>query len=174
MIIHEIHDLTNHYVIDLMKKEYSSITDQNFRNYHPDFSDHPGNIFKILNDGRYARGNGKYYVIEIDGKLAASAGWNKYELQSDIALILSRMYVAKQYRSKYLVGYHILPSAVSEAFMDHNKLWMTFNENNFRTKKWFTYVENKSSVPSLYSKFKFLDYMDVYYVKQFVYQYKIS
>ena len=71
MIIHEIHDLSNKYVIELLLKGLSKITDEQYvTNYHPDYASNTGNLFYILEQGRYVKG--KYYVLEEDNGIKYS------------------------------------------------------------------------------------------------------
>ena len=96
MIIHEIHDLSDTYVTSLLENGLSKITDNQYiTNYHPEYSHNAGNLFYILEHGRYVKG--KYYVLEEDGKFICSGGWNEYE--PDIALMLTRLYITQLYTS---------------------------------------------------------------------------
>ena len=115
MITHEIHDLSNTHVVDLLNEGLSEITDESFKhNYHPNCSNVPGNLFSILKNGRYRKGKRKYYVIEEDGKYVCSAGWNEYENEPDTVLMLTRMYILPKHRAKYYVATDILPTALNE------------------------------------------------------------
>lgn len=172
MIIHEIHDLSNVLVIDLLKYHFATITDTDIiKNYHPDCSDLPGNLFYILEQGRYAKGKGKYFVIENNGEYICSAGWNEYELDSTIALLLTRMYVNTRYRTQYFVGKHILPQTIEEA-QHYNKLWITSNSHNVMIYNWFSRAaEGKrtslfNNWPDIYKKFKPVGKREVYYTIQ--------
>lgn len=100
MIIHSINDDSNIVVCDLLKREFSKITDDLvLLNYHPDYSNNPGNFFYVLKQGRYKKGN--YYILEENNEFICSAGWNEYGLNPDIALLLTRTYVNTKYRAQY-------------------------------------------------------------------------
>ena len=59
MLLHELHNSSNEFVMNLLEVSLSKITDNDIiKNYHPDYKNDPANIFYILNDvhGRYNRG----------------------------------------------------------------------------------------------------------------------
>lgn len=173
MIIHKINNLDNDYVVDLMKTAFSKSTDRSLMNYHPEYSDWSGNIFSILKEGRYRQEHGNYYVIEQDGELIASAGWNEYDIEPDIALVLSRMYVSPSYRGSYILGKEILPMMIDEVYK-YNKIWMTVNEHNKSLYNWFERTsKNKrptlfNNWPEIYKNFKPIGKKNVYYTPQYV------
>ena len=154
MKIHTIHDLTNHYVINILKKEFNTITDTNIiSNYHPDYSDFSGNLFYILDNGRYIRG--KYFIIvdETDNFIA-SAGWN--ELNADVALVLTRMYVSPKFRHTFIIGKTLLPLIVNET-VEYKKLWGTINQYNKSMYNWIARYESQNKIgnwPDIYKNFK--------------------
>lgn len=175
MVCYELHDGSHSAGLTLLQDSFSRIDDPNLiKNYHPDYTGSPGNFFTVLAEGRYASGNGKYYVIEEDGVYICSAGWNKYQLALDTALLLSRMYVSPQHRGKYTVGKHIFPRALSEARIDHSRLWVTFNGYNAKWRKWFETVKVRGLVPEHYRNFNYVGVMDVYYTSQYVYEYNTT
>lgn len=178
MKIHEIHDLTNTEVVEIMSAGLSKITDKNIiKNYHPDYKQTPGNLFYILEHGRYAVGKGKYYVIEKDGKYVCSAGWNEYELDTSIALMLTRMYTDPAHRMQYIIGTTILPKALTEV-TDYDKVWMTTNEHNKMIYSWFERASaNKKTAlfndwPPIYRNFRPLGQQTIYYTPQYVVELK--
>ncbi len=154
MKIHTIHDLTNTDVINILKKEFNTITDTNIiSNYHPDYSDFSGNLFYILAHGRYIRG--KYFIIvdETDNFIA-SAGWN--ELNADVALVLTRMYVSPKFRHTFPIGKTLLPLIVNET-VEYKKLWGTINEYNKSMYNWIARSELQNKIgnwPDIYKNFK--------------------
>lgn len=177
MKIHEIHDTKNTAVIEILKTGLSEITDVAIvKNYHPDYSDTPGNLFYILNEGRYQQGRGKYYVITEDDKYICSLGWNEYELVPTIALMLTRMYITPKYRGQYIIGKNILPIAISEA-SHYDRIWITANEHNRAIYDYFVRAsQNKRTTlfndwPEIYRKFKPIGKRFVYYTSQYVAEY---
>ena len=115
MIVNEIHDLNNQRVTTLLKQGLSHVDKESYvSNYHPDYESIPGNLFNTLKSGRYKLGQGKYYIIEEDGNYIASAGWNEYDLDNNIALMLTRLYIVPEHRAKYHAGNYILPRALEE------------------------------------------------------------
>jgi hypothetical protein len=176
MIIHEIHDLSNSIVINLLSKELSKITDETYiKNYHPDYIDTPSNLFCILKQGRYVNGN--YYVMEEDDKYICSAGWNEYELDSNIALMLTRLYIAPEHRAKYHAGNYILPKALTEV-KRYKHVWITCNEYNKAIYHWFDRANKGKRTglfndwPDIYRKFVPIGKKDIYYTEQYVAEYQ--
>ena len=174
MIIHEIHDLTNLYVTSLLKQGLSQINDEQYvTNYHPDYSSNTGNLFYILNQGRYVKG--KYYVLEEDGKFICSGGWNEYE--SEIALMLTRLYIAPEHRAKYYAGNYILPKALGEV-KRYKHIWITCNEHNKAIYHWFDRANKGKRTglfndwPEIYRKFVPIGKKDIYYTEQYVVEYQ--
>ena len=176
MIIHEIHDLSNSIVTNLLSKELSKITDETYiKNYHPDYIDSPGNLFCILKQGRYVNGN--YYVIEEDERYICSAGWNEYELDSNIALMLTRLYIVPEHRAKYHAGNYILPRALEEV-KRYKHVWITCNEYNKAIYHWFDRANKGKRTglfndwPDIYRKFVPIGKKDIYYTEQYVAEYQ--
>ena len=177
MKIHAIHDLSNLHVINILKKEFNKITDTNIiSNYHPDYSDTAGNLFYILQAGRYRLSKGKYWVMEENGEYLGSAGWNEYELDTDVALVLTRTYVPKKFRGQYLLANHLLPMMLQET-SNYQKTWLTVNEHNDVLYQWFLRSsENKrpalfNNWPQIYKKFYPIGKKDIYYTQQYVLEY---
>jgi len=175
MIIHCINDDSNVVVCDLLKQEFSKITDDKaLTNYHPDYSNQPGNFFYVLKQGRYKKGN--YYIIEENNEYVCSAGWNEYGLNPDIALLLTRTYINPKYRAQYYTGNYILPLLIQES-INYKHQWITCNEYNKTIYNMFVRLSNaKSSVPSqwpeIYKKFKPIGQHMVYNTLQYVGEYK--
>ena len=178
MKIHTIHDLTNREVVDILQDNLSLITDANvIKNYHPDYCGQPGNLFYILEQGRYRQGHGKYYVITDDhDKYMCSAGWNEYELDTSVALMLTRMYVAPGFRCQYILGNLILPQAIEEANR-YKHIWITSNNHNRAIYLFFERAASGKRTalfndwPPIYRKFKPLGQKTVYYTEQWVAEY---
>ena len=178
MKIHEIHDTKNTAVIEILKTGLSEITDTAIvKNYHPDYSSAPGNLFRILNEGRYKQGRGKYYVITEDDKYICSLGWNEYDLIPTIALMLTRMYITPEHRGQYIIGKTILPLAINEA-SNYEKIWITANDHNKTIYNYFERVHSGkrgalfiNPWPEIYSRFKPIGKHTVYYTPQWVAEY---
>lgn len=174
MVVHEIHDLSDAYVLNLLQKGLSDVTDEKLKkNYNPEDSDYNGNLFFILKNGRYRKGYGKYYVVENQGQYVCSAGWNEYEDDPDTALALTRMYVSPEYRGKYFVEKFILKKTLVET-RKYKKVWLTVNENNKTIYTWFLRAENKKATalfndwPETYRLFKPIGVKTVYNTTQYV------
>ena len=178
MILHKINDMTNRNAIRLMVSEMSKITDEAIiKNYHPDYSDMPQNLFHILdNNGRYRNGNGDYYLMEEEGKFVCSAGWNSYEVEPTIALLLTRMYTTKKHRGKYIIGNTMLPIMLTRV-SSYDKIIMTVNDHNRAIYQWFVRTtEHKKATlfgqwPEIYKKFKPIGKMEIYSTEQWVVEY---
>jgi hypothetical protein len=169
MKVHAIRDLSNEYVVNLLKDNLKTITKPELiQNYHPDYSATPSNIFYVLNEGRYEIGN--YFVMEEDGKYVGSAGWNDYE---DVALLLTRAYIPSQYRRQYFLSKYLLPVMFKETEA-YDKLWITCNEYN---KSIYYAFERLSSGqpaglfdqwPEVYKKFTPVGIKTIYNTDQYV------
>lgn len=173
MKIHQIKDLSNHFVVKLLESGLSKITDERLiKNYHPDFRQHNSNLFFLLDTGRYETGN--YFVIEDNGQYVGSSGWNWYE--DDIALLLTRCYMDKAYRFNYLMAEHFMPRMFEET-NQYNRLWITVNGYNKIIYDGLTKMYEGKRVglfkpwPEIYGKFKPIGIRTVNYTEQYVVEY---
>ena len=172
MKIYTIHDLSNLHVINILKKEFNTITDTNIiSNYHPDYSDFSGNLFYILAHGRYIRG--KYFIIvdETDNFIA-SAGWNEFNV--DVALILTRMYVSPKFRTRYIIGKTVLPTMLTET-MEYKNVWMTVNQFNKSIYNWLARNDTQNRIgnwPDIYKNFKPIGQQVINNTLQYVLEYQ--
>lgn len=178
MILHELHDMSNPFTISILEQGLSKITNEtDLNNYHPDYSDYPGNLFHIIAKGRYQQGRGKYFVLEEDGEYICSAGWNQYEEDHEIAFALSRMYTAVSHRSNYYVAKYILPQALEEV-KDYPRVWLAMNDHNSVMYKWFerTAAGRSSGLfnnwPDIYREFRPIGKKQIYNTLQFVVELK--
>jgi hypothetical protein len=174
MIVHAIKDLSNLYVINLLSNGLRNMTEVHLlENYHPDNKDNPANLFYILKHGRFTIGN--YYVLENNGEYAGSAGWNR--LNDTTALALVRAYVPLKFRTTYNMAKFILPKIIEES-KDHQSIWITCNHYNKTIYDAFTNLSNGKSAgmfnqwPDDYKKFKPIGTKIVNNVLQFVAEYK--
>jgi hypothetical protein len=174
MIVHTIHDLSNKYVVDILVKGLSNIPEQDLApNYHPEFNQDSANLFYILKNNRYI--NGSYYVLEEDDKFIAAGGWNHYT--DDTALILTRMYVVKEYRTKNIMSTYFLPKIFEETSF-YKKLWITCNEYNKALYDAFVLMSNGKKVgytyqwPEIFKIFKPLGTKLVNNTPQYVVEYE--
>jgi hypothetical protein len=174
MTIHHIHDLANNKIINILKSEFATITNNDIiENYHPDHSDKTGNVFYLLKNGRYKQGC--YTVLEEDGKFIASAGWNEYN--NNTALLLSRSYVNQQYRTQYLLAQHILPSQISDT-QNYINRWITVNDYNSAIYNWFVRSQQGRRTalfdnwPPIYKKFHPIGEKNIYFTPQWVAEYR--
>jgi hypothetical protein len=174
MLLHELHDSSNEFVMNLLEVSFSKITDIDIiKNYHPDYKNDPANIFYILKDvnGRYNRGC--YYVLEDDGEYVCSAGYNEYDLDQTIALALTRAYINPKYRTKYCMGEYILPKII-ENTIQYEHLYITADSHNSAIYQWFVRAnEGKRPAmfnqwPDIYRKFKPVGKKNIYYTEQYV------
>jgi len=171
-MIHLINDLSNKHVVNLLKSNFCSISNKNIvKNYHPDYSNIPGNLFYILAKGRYKQG--MYYVVEKNGKYICSAGWNKYHECVDTALLLTRAYVSEHYRSKYPLATYLLPLMI-DATSHYKHVWITCNEHNRSIYSAFERLNSGKSAglfnqwPDVYKKFKPIGLKTIYNTQQYV------
>lgn len=173
MKIYSIHDLSDNYVVDMLRNNLQTVANPNLiKNYHPDYKTTPGNLFYILDQGRYLTGN--YFVVEDNGDYVCSAGWNDYE---GIALLLTRAYIMPQHRRQYFLSQYLLPLMFSET-QQYDKLWITCNEYNKSIYHAFERMELGQPAglfdqwPETYKKFKPIGTKTIYYTEQYVAEYK--
>jgi hypothetical protein len=174
MIIHQIHDLSNSNIVSLLEQGMSQVTEPELiKNYHPDFKSDNSNLFYILKNGRYKIGN--YYVAEEDGNYIGSAGWNWYK--DDIALALTRAYIAPNHRQRNIMATYFLPSILDETAL-YNKIWCTCNEYNKVIYNGFVRIAmgKRAGLTNpwldIYSKFVPIGIQTVNYTEQYVAEYK--
>lgn len=178
MTLHEIHDTSNSNVLELLISEYSKISDENvIKNYHPDYKTLDQNIFCILErNNRYREGKGSYYVLEDHGEFVCASGWNEYEHDESIALLMTRSYISKKYRAQYIIGEHLLPKMISSSDKYASR-FITFNEYNRGLYDWFVRNEHgKSTVlsgrwPKTYKNFSPVGLKNIYFTDQYVVKY---
>ena len=173
MKVYEINDLSDTKVIDILK---SSITEdllaneQQLENYLYSCKDKPANLFYKLENGVYT--DSSYFVIvDDDDNYIASSGWYKYN--TDTALVMTRMLITLNYRTKYLVAPKLLPLMI-EGARDFKHIWITFNEYNKPLYDWFVRnYEGKTPAvggkwPEIYKRFKPIGKKVVNNVEQYV------
>ncbi len=172
MLIHKIHDLSDTYAMRLLEQGLYDIPESHLvNNYTPKYRDSNANLFYILNEGRYK--DGAYYIVEKDGKYVCSSGWNKYN--DTTALVLTRSYVARQYRTQYLMASLLLPTMIEET-SGYENTWLTCNKNNPTLYEWFVRSSQGKRAaifadwPEIYKKFRPIGEMDIYYTQQMVAQ----
>lgn len=173
-----INDSSNSYVMELLESELSKVTDPNIiENYHPGWSHTSANLFNILNNRNNRYKKGMYYVLEDNGKLVCSAGWNEYEMNPEIALALTRAYVAPDYRMQYSMAEYILPKIIDET-RKYKHLYFTVNSYNKALYEFFVRAEQGKATgafskwPDIYKKFKPIGKKMIYNVEQYVAEYQ--
>jgi hypothetical protein len=173
MEIHAIQDLSNNYVTNLLKNNLKEITKPELiQNYHPDYSETPGNLFNILANGRYDIGN--YFVMEEDGKYAGSAGWNEFE---DVVLLFTRAYIPPEKRRNYFLAKHLMPLMLKETRF-YDKVWITCNEYNRSIYHGLEKLQAGQPAglfdqwPEIYKKFVPIGVQKIYNTNQYVAEYR--
>lgn len=179
MEFYEIHDDSDSTVVTILENEFKKIphSEPYVSNYHPSYSYKNSNIFYLLRNGRYIKGKGKYYIVCEENKYIASAGWNQYDYEKDVVLLLTRMFVTKEHRNHFHIGKYVLPMMINET-ENYNRLWITCNEYNKNIYNWF-YRNSKNKAgslsnqwPDIYKKFLPIGNREVNFVNQFVLEYK--
>jgi len=174
MIIHKIHDLSNSQITKLLIDTFGKITDDKLvENYHPDFKDKPSNVFYILEKkDRYK--NGAYYVLEDNNGFVLSTGWNPYEHEENVALLLTRTYISEKYRSKLLMQKYLLPDMINDSSNYIHK-YITFNLHNMKIYNNFLRLFGKKTVTNkdldIYRKFIPIGVKNIYFTPQYVLEY---
>jgi hypothetical protein len=173
--IHQITNLDNESV-EILKSGISRDmfgSDQLAINYLYEYRDTPGNLFHILNQGRY--NTGKYFVLTINDQYIASAGWNHYT--DDTALLLTRMLVVPEYRGSYILAKTVLQEMIDQS-SNYKNQWITFNDYNLTLYKWFERVEQGkcgalfNNWPEIYARFKPIGQHEINHTLQHVVELK--
>jgi hypothetical protein len=174
MKLHTIQDSSNKFIIGLLEETFSKITNSNIiRNYHPDYKNDPANIFYILTDvnGRYKKGS--YFVLENNNEFVCSAGYNQYDLDSSIALALTRAYVDPKFRAHYYMGEYILPEIIKNT-TQYKHLYITADSYNSAIYQYFVRASQGKTTalynnwPDIYRKFKPIGKKTIYFTEQYV------
>ena len=173
--IHQITDLDNT-VVEILKSGIRRDmfgTDQLAINYLYEYRETPGNLFYILNQGRYKIGS--YFVVTDNSRYIASAGWNHYD--NDTALLLTRMLVIPEYRGSYILAKTVLQTMIDQS-SNYKNQWITFNEYNLTLYKWFERVEEGkrgalfNNWPEVYARFKPIGQREINHTLQYVVELK--
>ncbi len=169
-----IHDSSNEEIIAKLSEGLAHISADvpYYDNYSPDRRGIPGNLFTILEQGRYL--SGAYFVVFDDyGKYAASAGWYQSDFCQNTALVLTRAYTLPRLRNQFLLAEYCLTRMIS-ATVAYERVWITCNQYNraiydyvsrTRTHKSPT-VGNKW--PLIYNRFRPIGTRTVYNTEQYV------
>jgi len=168
--VYSIRDNSDTDLIEFLKEGLRQVSEQDLiKNYHPDYETVPGNLFRILKEGRYLKGN--YYIIKKNDEYVGSAGWNPYT--EDTALALTRAYIVEKFRTKYLMAELLMPRIIEES-KDYSKLWITCNEYNKAIYQAFVNMSNNRSAglfnpwPEMYRQFTPIGKKIVNYTEQYV------
>lgn len=158
----------------MLHREFSLIKDSNLiENYNPSYSMNPANIFYILNNtDRYK--NGIYYVLENEGEFVLSTGWNSYEYNPEIALVLTRTYVNPKYRGKLLMAKYVLPDILMKV-KEFKHVYVTVNKFNTKLITSFEkLLKSKRQLNSNAKMYKNLvpkGIMNIYFTDQYVFEF---
>ena len=164
MIVNQITDDSNDRVISILRNGLINVEDYVKENYSPECDQDPANLFFILKNGRYK--TGKYYVIEEEGEYVASAGWYEYDI--DTALLMTRSYTSKQYRTKFLLGKELLPRMINEC-SHYKNVWITFNKYNKALYDWLCRPTKENTYwPESWHKFQPIGLKEIFYTEQYV------
>jgi len=151
--VYELNDLSNPELVNILKEGLDSIPINKYRgmeeNYLYQYKDTPGNLFRILDDGRYLRG--AYYILtDQENNFKASTGWYPYqdEVEGEVVIAFTRTITHSNYRGTSgkvnlestddtfatlgMVKHRLFAPALREIKAKHQgKIWVTFNGKNF-------------------------------------------
>lgn len=178
MNLHFLHDTKDERIVSILKEGLSCVLDERItKNYNPKYSEHNANLFYLLEHGRYRSSKGKFFVLENNGKFVACAGWNEYDEDPNIALLLTRVYIAPEYRANYFLTKYFLPAMLPEA-LRYSKIWMTFNSYNKVIYDWFIKINNSGQDGfvakkfPIFKSFKPIGVQLIYFTDQYVIEYQ--
>lgn len=180
MNLHYLHDDSDQTKITILQDGLRCVEDERLsKNYNPKYSENNANLFYLLKNGRYAFSKGKFFVLENNGKFVACAGWNQYDQDPSIALLLTRVYIANEYRANYFLTKYFLPAMLPEV-LHFSKIWMTFNLHNKVIYDWFIKINNSGEDGFVAKKFPIfksfnpIGLQSVYFTDQYVIEYQKS
>lgn len=149
--IYQLNDLSNIENVNRLKDAMNSIPSQGFRwnenNYLYEHKDTPGNLFRILDEGRFL--SGAYYILtDKEDNFKASTGWYMYqdETEGEVAMSFARSIVHPNFRNlgKPLANqslmnidnvgmirdYLFLPIIEEIKSVHQGKIWQSINKQN--------------------------------------------
>jgi hypothetical protein len=171
MQIHKFNEFDKNKFTEILKKYFSTISDENYiKNYHPNFSESPENIFFLLTNKLYSSDYGSYFLVTHNDEYICSGGWLKYSQLENTALLLTRAYVNPSYRGKFYLAEFILPKCIEETKNYENK-FITINQYNISLMKGFLRSGISNNWPSIYKKFNYIGIQNINYTDQFVFKY---
>lgn len=121
-------------------------------------------LHTIFKQGRYNRGNGRFFMGFVDGVLAGVSGCYTYEENSEVLVCGVRCWTLPKYRVKYLHGNHIFPAQFEWGKDQGYACGMfTFNDYNLPLMNFLKRIsQGKMTAPGLpnsdtYKDLQFLD-----------------
>ena len=183
--VYKLTNLSNLENVTKVKDEMAAIPIKECRvkesNYIYECRDVPGNLFKVLDEGRFQ--NGAYYIMTTkENNFVASVGWHLYTYEDgrEIALI-SRAIVHPTYRHlRALSNYLLNPIINSIRENCSNKIWVAFNEHNMpllhywqRQNRHQRYINDSAStswqqLKNMVPNFNYIGIKNINYVDQHV------
>lgn len=174
MKLYTINDLSKKELIDVLKNNIKKemFTNGLEKNYTWEDRNRPGNLFKILEEGRYIKGC-YYIIVDESGNYVGSGGWNEYPYLENTALIATRTFIVPKYRTEALIGKILLPPMI-ENTKDYENVYMTFNDCNRAMYDFIVRYNNSGRIGSLnkvkldpiWKKFYGVGTMNIYNVSQ--------
>ena len=85
-------------------------------NYSVDWKNHNNSLlYALMNQDRFANGNGGMILLYDSQKLIAISGYNRSPFDSNVFLLGGRTLVDKTYRNNQLISSYIIPTQISES-----------------------------------------------------------
>ena len=137
--IYQLNDLSNQEYVDRLKDTLASIPIKEYKggevNYLYAYKDTSGNLFRILDEGRFK--SGAYYLItDNEDNFVVGTGWHMYqhEEEGEVAILCSRSILATKYRNTTIFPTTIQPPIIEQIKLKKpsGKIWQTFNGRTAR------------------------------------------
>lgn len=107
--------------------------------YHEQWQNNSETLpYLIYQSSRFAKDNGEFFILRINGKIEAISGVHVSSFDSNVAIAGIRSWINPRYRAKMYIGHYLLPLQLSWAMNNNLKtIALSFNGYNKRLINYF-------------------------------------
>lgn len=138
-------------LIDFCNDSYSETRDSAVNYYVRDWENNPASLmYKIYVEKVYDSANrGAYIGMLMDDKIVCAAGINKYNVDDNVALYLTRGYTKQSYRGNTKILKHTMSYALLDKIVeyDYRAAMISFNEYNLKLRQSIYNINNLDNFP---------------------------